>query len=69
VVFGDRVSRTARVEPCLTSSPSRSVGGARLLTGTGGGHTSFLNLSTCVNDAIDVFSASGALPPPGTVWA
>jgi pimeloyl-ACP methyl ester carboxylesterase len=43
------------------------VGGARLLTETGGGHTSFLNQSTCVNDAIDAFYASGALPPPGTV--
>jgi TAP-like protein len=44
-----------------------AVGGARLLTETGGGHTSLLNQSSCVNDAIDAFYASGALPPPGTI--
>ena len=43
------------------------VGGARLLTETGGGHTSFLNQSTCVNNAIDGFFGNGTLPAPGTV--
>ncbi|NYJ74920.1 alpha/beta fold hydrolase [Allobranchiibius huperziae] len=43
------------------------VGGARLLTETGGGHTSFLNQSTCVNNAIDAFVGRGQLPPVGTV--
>jgi hypothetical protein len=43
------------------------VGGARMLTETGGGHTALLNTSSCVNGYIDAFFASGALPPPGTV--
>jgi pimeloyl-ACP methyl ester carboxylesterase len=48
---------------------AREVGGARLLTETGGGHTAFLNQSTCVDNAIDAFFQGGRLPTPCTQCA
>jgi hypothetical protein len=40
---------------------------ARLLTVNGYGHTAFLNLSTCANNAEVAYLTQGTLPAAGTV--
>jgi len=39
----------------------------RLLTRDGDGHTAYLRGSTCIDDSVDGYLVSGALPAAGTV--
>lgn len=50
-------------------SMSTELADARLLTVSGGGHTTLLNKSDCADSYIDQYLIDSALPPPGTVCA
>lgn len=44
---------------------ARTMGRARLLTWVGQGHTSYLQGSTCIDDAVDAYLVSGTMPSEG----
>jgi hypothetical protein len=45
---------------------ARTLGNAELLTWDGEGHTSYLSGSTCIDNYVNAYLISGALPPPNT---
>ena len=44
---------------------AKTLGNARLLSWNGQGHTSYLQGSTCVDDLVDAYLDTGAVPPAG----